>query len=550
MNRMALVFGILVLIAAFCAAQTKVIGTWVQYVDYDQEYENLLDALDSAPFSYELHEFWDYTVITAETLAQLDIFICPECEVSPGSSYDSIAGAFLGSILNPWVDAGGLLIGMHRYGRDFLNAAGYNFGGSYDHTTGDDVTVVLTGHPLTDGLPSTFEVPNYGYSYPNFGLFTPAVTYFYSSTEYMFVGFLESGVGCALFLGWDYWDTDTPNEDIIFHNAMSYWGYRSEGPILRSFFPPIDATVSADTHIAVVFQDEEGIDLSSFVATINGGLYTGSSAGVSLVGDTVFMDVLDTFPDGVVSLQIQNIEDVLSHEGPDTISTYSFYIDKSPPVIYFREPDGVYDYTPAGALVRYTDSLAGSDGDNWYMFFEYVDTIRSSSAGVIVEGDSTIIVPFSATGVVVTPGETTWVEFGIWDNPDIGDPNLEQYRWWFLDVTGISEDASLPEEFGISAYPNPFNSAVTISVGAVREPPVIEIFDIAGRRIDQIAVGEGLKPSRSSITTQTGGFETAPLRNCEFTWQPDKSIGSGIYLVRVKSGQSGESIVKRIVYLK
>jgi hypothetical protein len=34
----------------------------------------------------------------------------------------------------------------------------------------------------------------------------------------------------------------------------------------------------------------------------------------------------------------------------------------------------------------------------------------------------------------------------------------------------------------------------------------------------------------------------------EFTWQPEKSVGSGVYLVRARIG--GESVTKRVVYLK
>jgi len=117
-----------------------------------------------------------------------------------------------------------------------------------------------------------------------------------------------------------------------------------------------------------------------------------------------------------------------------------------------------------------------------------------------------------------------------------------------------------PEALSLSTYPNPFNSAITISISVIpgltrpygsSENPEIEIFDIAGRLVAEIPannpVGEGLRPSRSSQNQKTGGSETAPLQN-EVVWTPDESLASGVYLVRARIGT--ESIAKRLVYLK
>ncbi len=91
----------------------------------------------------------------------------------------------------------------------------------------------------------------------------------------------------------------------------------------------------------------------------------------------------------------------------------------------------------------------------------------------------------------------------------------------------------------LSAYPNPFNSAVTISVGCrglINQTPTVEIFDIAGRRVADIPVGDAyMRPA--------GGTYAAPT-----TWEPDVSVGSGIYLVRAKVGD--KEVTKRVVYLK
>ena len=113
--------------------------------------------------------------------------------------------------------------------------------------------------------------------------------------------------------------------------------------------------------------------------------------------------------------------------------------------------------------------------------------------------------------------------------------------------TGIEENSpsAKPEAFALSAHPNPFNSAVSITAPEGSE---IEIFDINGRRISVIS-SEGFMPDEKSPTQSQ---EISPYgRNdnmSEFLWQPEDNIGSGIYLVRAKIGD--ESTSKRIVYLK
>jgi hypothetical protein len=68
----------------------------------------------------------------------------------------------------------------------------------------------------------------------------------------------------------------------------------------------------------------------------------------------------------------------------------------------------------------------------------------------------------------------------------------------------------------------------------------IEIYDIAGKLVFTAPVGEGLVPSRTA-----GDRESRPY---ECRWQPGENIPSGIYLVKVKSGNS--ETTKRVVYLK
>ena len=106
-----------------------------------------------------------------------------------------------------------------------------------------------------------------------------------------------------------------------------------------------------------------------------------------------------------------------------------------------------------------------------------------------------------------------------------GDNDLWLMKIGGYYTTSIQENDSkqaLPNEMKmISAYPNPFNSAVTIEVDGASE---IEIYDMNGRKVELL---------RS--------------QNGTFYWIPDANINTGVYLVRsIDNLYSG----KKLLYLK
>jgi len=115
------------------------------------------------------------------------------------------------------------------------------------------------------------------------------------------------------------------------------------------------------------------------------------------------------------------------------------------------------------------------------------------------------------------------------------------------------DETSKPDELSISISPNPFNSAVTITidapVGAIHELPLqVEIFDVNGRRVSVIA-----RPEAAAISSNKGDcfVGQSPSRNdgqSEFVWQPDLTLPSGVYLIR--AGINGCQTSRRLVYLK
>lgn len=506
---------LLIAVMAFAAfGQTKSIGIWVEYVDYDGEYVNILDALDSATeFDYELHEYWDYMDIPAESLALIDVFIVPELETG-GSSMGRPAGLYLASILEPWVEGGGLLIAMYSHGKDFICGAGFDsIGGTGSSVYSSSLSLILPSHPIAEGVASSFTGMNASYAYSYYGDYTPVVT---NASSYMHTGFQEFGAGAVVFFGWDYFDAVTPNQDRLMQNAITIWGNASEGPILREIFPPVGSYTSVDTPIVMFFQDEDGIDISEFSVDINGTVYTGSSPEVSLVGDSVFIE-LSELPEGPVEILILQVADTEGHFGPDTVNTNTFYVDKTPPALVMNYPSGVLTSIPTGAEIRFVDALSGSNHENWILSMPGDDHISAGDPAIIAEDDSLFFVIFSGSGIIITPNDTNWVEFQVWDNPDIGESNDTTYRWWFYpQVDGIGENA-LPEHSGLWVSPNPFNSACRVNAPDGAE---IQIYDVNGKLVDRLAPGTRY-------------------------WTPSEDIGTGVYLLRMKSAQ-GEYFHKAV----
>jgi len=110
-----------------------------------------------------------------------------------------------------------------------------------------------------------------------------------------------------------------------------------------------------------------------------------------------------------------------------------------------------------------------------------------------------------------------------------------------------------PAAFAISAYPNPFNSAVRISlnvpVGAGLRPARVEIFDIAGRHAAQLPSPSVPLPAGEGGNSFSLWEKVSEGRmRAKLTWQPDASTGSGVYLVRARL--DGQTVTKRVVYLK
>ena len=133
-----------------------------------------------------------------------------------------------------------------------------------------------------------------------------------------------------------------------------------------------------------------------------------------------------------------------------------------------------------------------------------------------------------------------------YNNQDLFD------RILLLGTDDIAEGIPMPESPAISAHPNPFNSAVTITidgVGAGFTPACVEIYDVNGRRVATVTEPVEVPAcGANSDVNEREGTSPSPTHNVA-VWQPAPSLGSGVYLVRAVVGDK-ETVSKRVVYLK
>ncbi len=137
-----------------------------------------------------------------------------------------------------------------------------------------------------------------------------------------------------------------------------------------------------------------------------------------------------------------------------------------------------------------------------------------------------------------------WIEFGS-HGSGVGEFNGQTHiRLVKRTPDNIRETDRTPSAVSISAFPNPFNSAVTIAIdcrGLINQTPTVEIFDVNGRMVEDGTVGA------YCIRPFDGSTRLTPTTQ-EYIWSPHESLPSGVYLVRATFGD--EYSAKPVVYIK
>jgi len=237
-----------------------------------------------------------------------------------------------------------------------------------------------------------------------------------------------------------------------------------------------------------------------------------------------------------------------------------FPLDNIPPDIEWRSPrcPDFADTFVAGDTVELLWSVSDSN-------------LAGGNTSIFLDDDTVSILASTDTVFLwnVNPWPGFHSSFDIVISDSFGNAtNTASCEFVIRGVGGIGERSDLPGEVGIIAYPNPFNSAVGIRVlGFGSRVSGIEIFDINGRMVwGKGARDLGLGSSPHTTQPLGSGEGSSPYALYpnpsvasgsvrEFIWQPDESLGSGIYLARARfdklTDQDEDKLVtKRIVYLK
>ena len=127
----------------------------------------------------------------------------------------------------------------------------------------------------------------------------------------------------------------------------------------------------------------------------------------------------------------------------------------------------------------------------------------------------------------------------IWRTEYDSIPN----KYKFIETVIVDDYRSgQPSEILMRTYPNPFNSSCTITAPTDAE---IEIYDLRGNVVETpFGANAPLSPlirgtNERSVSEASRGF----------VWQPDKTIASGTYLVKIRTND-GRTASKKIAYLK
>ena len=268
------------------------------------------------------------------------------------------------------------------------------------------------------------------------------------------------------------------------------------------------------------------IDPGSAIIEINGATFTGYDTEVSIGGGIISIDM-----EGYPYLSHDTVYAELTYLS-DTAGSTAVGIGLSSLIVLDLDPPALTDVSPMPGDSVHRDSVAvsGNIADSGPAsldesgFRVIINSISYSPSGIYLDfiPPAFICTPMGS----FSPGNEVEVCVTAEDMPDECPSNELDTCWiFFIRTTGIAE-SGLPDNVSLSASPNPFNSATTLTIGSLPEGESrLEIFDIHGRMVDVI--------------------EKSKFVNNRAVWEPSAEIGSGLYFAGFPGGE-----MIRVVFLK
>ncbi|MCB9047742.1 MAG: carboxypeptidase regulatory-like domain-containing protein [Chitinophagales bacterium] len=146
--------------AAFSELQgTTSLLTWIKYTNYDQEYENTLNAIAQYTTFNLTETDTEDPVVLANLLATANVFLVPSQQTNLGNYFYNL-GASWADVLHEFVNQGGTIIITDYCNQAYLLLEGANLIDIQARScgSGEWFEIVDTQHPLAQGIPSPFYV--------------------------------------------------------------------------------------------------------------------------------------------------------------------------------------------------------------------------------------------------------------------------------------------------------------------------------------------------------------------------------------------------------
>lgn len=218
-------------------------------------------------------------------------------------------------------------------------------------------------------------------------------------------------------------------------------------------------------------------------------------------------------------------------------------------VRFYRAPQFCFDNIPprldwnVPACPDFADTFVADDTTE--LAWSAIDSNLSGGTTVITTYDDTIAIqPSSDTtflwSVFPWPGFDATFNLSTYDS--LGNASTLTSCLFYITSSGIENNLPKPDELSISVTPNPFNSScvITVKTGTVPtgQNAQIEICDLQGR---VVCVPSFSPPKEHNYIREEH------TRN--FIWTPEKSLPSGIYLLRAKM-EDGQMMSKKMVLVR
>ncbi|MCD6594191.1 T9SS type A sorting domain-containing protein [bacterium] len=297
--------------------------------------------------------------------------------------------------------------------------------------------------------------------------------------------------------------------------VFQYGGFSSGSAVAGTFvadtFDP--SPISVDSFIVTLY----GIDGETALRDTFADIY-GDFAIYNLYSPAIYFLGIDYMGSGTVFIEKKFFR--IDIPFSDTLELDDIYVDNgnATVIVDLHGVDREYlDSVQIKVVANDIDEIADT------LVFAF-DTFSISDTFILCDGSWTIFAP-EIDSIEFVPSETTLII----------DESAATYNIEFANPADIREIQHKPDELLLFAYPNPFNNTVMINlVLEESDNVVLEVFDIAGKKIDILAVG---KFNAGEHIFHWAGKDSK-----------GKNCSSGVYFFHART--SKKSKVIRGIYLK